>query len=303
MTASTAVVHLVRRVNGLRAFEDFMASYERHDPAYDHDLVLVFKGFEAVDELRPYRQRAHGHAAHEVQVTDYGVDLTALLTAALQLDHERVCFVHSWTRPVAPDWLRTLAAALEAPRAGWSGATGSWASHRSIALSRLGLPSAYSGLRSARQGTVDALHAAESGPRLGLADRLVKAAHDLPAAIVGHPGFPCPHLRLTAFLIDRERLLSLRSGAIPSKVASYRLECGHRSWTTQLEQRGLATYVVGRDTGPLMPDRWPDADVFWQGAQDQLLVADQRTVAYDNASQEARDAFARYAWGGRARPG
>lgn len=77
--------------------------------------------------------------------------------------------------------------------------------------------------------------------------------------IVGFAGFPAPHVRTNAFMIERD---------------------------------GVAR----------MHGSWPDAEVFWQGAQRELLVADNQTRAYDDASPAVREAYARFAWGPQARP-
>ena len=301
MSAPTAVVHLVRRLNGLEPFEQFMTSYERHDAGSEHELVLLYKGFESPDELTPYRRRADGHAVHEIHVDDAGVDLGAYLETARQLPHRRICPMNSWSRVLVTGWLERLERALDLPRAGIAGASGSWASHRSAWLSRFHLPNGYGGELGDLRPMVDAMETVDQGPPPGLANRLFRAARGVPVALFAHAGFPSPHVRPTTCLIDRELLLSLNSGRVPTKTSSYRIESGRRGWTTQLIERGLVPYVVGRDSGALAPEQWPDADVFWQGAQGELLVADRKTAAYDYATVPVREIFARYAWGPRGR--
>jgi hypothetical protein len=302
VSGSTAVVHLIRRVNGVEPFDEFMTSYERHDAGRDHDLVLLFKGFESPDELAPYRRRAAGHKTDEIHISDAGIDVSAYLEAARRLSHRRICVMNSWTTPLSGGWLDALESTLDRPDAGIAGATGSWASHRSAWTSRLGLPNGYGGKLPDLRPMVRAMQTVdiEEPPRLPA--RLKAAARGVPSAILAHPGFPSPHIRITACAIDRELLLSLRSGRAFSKPASYRLESGHRSWTTQLIQRGLVPYVVGRESGPLPPAEWASADIFWQGAQGDLLAADRKTVSYQRAPESVRAIFAYYAWGkdGRA---
>jgi hypothetical protein len=301
MSASTAIVHLVRRTNGLEPFEQFLTFYERHPAGSEHELVLLYKGFESPDELAPYRQRVGSRAAHEVHLDDSGVDLGAYLETVRQLSHRRVCLMNSWSQPLVDGWLERLERALDLPRAGIAGATGSWASHRSAWLSRFHLPNGYHGELGDLRPIVDAMETTDQSPPPTRVERLTRAARGVPVALFAHAGFPSPHVRPTACLIERELLLSLRSGRTPTKPSSYRLESGRRGWTTQLIERGLVPYVVARDSGPLPPERWPDAGVFWQGAQEELLVADRKTVAYEYATVPVREVFARYAWGRRGR--
>ena len=49
--------------------------------------------------------------------------------------------------------------------------------------------------------------------------------------------------------------------------------------------------------------QWAEGDVFWQGTQSDLLVADNQTRIYQRANPESRFMLARYAWGDQARRG
>jgi len=303
MSSRGAVVHLVRHANGLQPVDAFLSSYERHDAGCDHDLVLLCKGFPDREALAPVRRRARDHAAHEIVVPDDGLDLTAYFAAARELPHDRLCFVNSYSEILAPGWLRMLWAGLDEERAGAAAATGSWASRRSFALSLVRLPNGYRGTLGDRRRMNPALRSASTAPKVGLARRLVLAAFVLPGEISAYPGFPAPHLRTNAFAIGRELMLSLRVGTIDTKDATYRLEAGRRSVTAQLRERGLTSLVVDRDGVARAPADWPDAEVFWQGEQSRLLVADNQTRQYEAGAPAVREALARYAWGPRARPG
>lgn len=303
VSAPTAVVHLVRRANGPDPVDAFLSSYERHDAGCEHDLILLCKGFPDRDALAALRRRARGLRVHELAVADDGLDLTSYLVAAHALPHRRLCFVNSYTTILAPRWLALLSGALDAPGAGVAGATGSWGSHRSFALSLLRLPNGYRGTLGDRRAMAPAFHSVGKEPQLGPARRLAKAALDLPREIAGYPGFPAPHVRTNAFVIERDLLLSLRSGRLGTKSAAYRFEGGIRGLTGQLRAHDLAALVVGRDGVASTHETWPDAELFWQGTQRELLVADNQTRAYDQGGATVRQALARYAWGPRARPG
>jgi hypothetical protein len=303
LSARSAVVHLVRHANGPAPFEAFVASYERCDAGLEHDVVLLFKGFDDAHTRAPYLERCAGLAPASVAVPDTGLDLTAYLAAAANLDHERLCFVNSFSEIRAPGWLGLLAAALDEPGVGVAGATGSWASHRSFALSLLRLPNGYKGTLGDRRRMTPALRSTSTAPKLSRPRWALRAVTDLCNDIAFYPGFPAAHLRTNAFLIGRELLLSLEHRRLDDKRASYRFEAGHRSLTAQLRARGLAAVVVDRDGVARRPERWPDADVFWQGTQSQLLVADNQTRGYEQGGPDVREALARYAWGPAARPG
>jgi len=284
-------------------FEQFLASYERHEAGAEHDLVLLFNGVDGPAALTPYRERTTRHGVTEIVLPARSLDLPAYLTAARELPHERLCFLNSYSEVLAPGWLHMLCEPLDRAGAGATAASGSWASHRSFALSLLRLPNGYRGTLGDPRLMNSALRSVSTQPKVSLPRRLVRAAIGLPGEIAGYGGFPAAHLRTNGFVIGRELLLSLRAGSLVSKNATYRFEAGHRSLTAQLRGRGLSTLVVACDGSARAPDEWPDADVFWQGEQAQLLVADNQTRQYADGDALVREALARYAWGPRARPG
>jgi hypothetical protein len=300
MTAQIAAVHLVRRGNDPHHFESFITSYERHAAGRDHELVLLFKGFEAGDELEFYRRRAAPFAPREVRVGDDGADLHTYLAAAASLPHERLCLLNSYVTIESSQWLSRLSAALDEPGVGAVGASGSWASNRSLLFWRLRLPNGYGMALADRRRLIATLGTIEGGSRPARASRAQGIAY-APITIAAYPGFPAPHVRTNGLLIDRELLLSLRFARLRTKRAAHRFEAGRMSILKQLERRGLATRIVGCDGRALDPAEWADAEIFWQGNQGNLLIADNQTRAYNGTTTAGRDVLARLAWGSAAR--
>jgi len=303
MSASTAVVHLVWGPAGREPFERFLAGYARHDAGADHDLILLYNGFDGPDDVAVHRRLAAGMGVQEVVLTQSSLDLPAYLAVAAQVSHEHVCFLNSYSEPLVAGWLGLLTAPLAEPGAGATAASGSWASHRSFALSLLHLPNGYRGSLGDRRLLNPALRSVSKAPKVGFGARLWRAARGLPGEILAYPGFPAAHLRTNGFAIGRELLLSLRTGALATKDATYRFEAGRGSLTAQVRAHDLATCVVARDGVARAPGEWHESDVFWQGAQEQLLIADNQTRQYEEGSPAVREALARFAWGPRARPG
>lgn len=300
--ARTAVVHLVRRSNPIAAFERFLASYARRDAGLDHDLVLLFKGFDGRAERDAYLERTAGHAPRTVEVTDAGTDLTAYAAAAEVLEHERVCFVNSFSEVVVAGWLGMLDAGLRSGRAGAAGATASWGSQLSYDLFQLGAPGPYARSFPSRRAARNAMYELSDTPLPGavrgwLYHLLMTAAR---ARTMGL--FPAPHLRTNALLIDRALLRSLRVGRVVSKLDAYALESGRRSITAQLRARGLAPVVVDRTGAAWTPGEWDRADVFAQSDQEDLIVADNQTRLYAAATTRQREVLSAFAWGPSARP-
>lgn len=302
--ARTAVVHLVRRANGMAPFDAFMASYERCPAELEHDLVLLFKGFDGAAALAPFLERAAPPRPARVEVPDDGFDLTAYLAAASALEHERLCFLNSFSELLAPGWLRMLDAALADGAAGAAGATGSWASHLSYGLYQAGLRGGpYADAFESRRVARHAMHALSgSTPASAPVDWLYNVVMTSHHAR-GMELFPAIHLRTNALLIDAAVLRSLRTGRARTKWATYHLESGRSSITRQLIARGRPPVVVDRNGVARVPQEWHRGDVFWQAEQQDLLVADNQTRSYATARAATRAVLSAHAWGRDARPG
>jgi hypothetical protein len=297
-----ALVHLVRHANGLAPFEAFMASYAAHAPGREHDLVLLFKGFAEPADAAPYLERAADSRPRALYVDDEGLDLTAYLTAAGRLDHRLVGFANSFSEVLAGDWLERLSVPVEAG-AGAAGATGSWGGGLSYKLYQAGVPGGYDDVFGDRRAVRVAMHEISGAPYRGDAvhwvGNLVYLVRDFHLLTL----FPAVHLRTNAFVIERELLLSLRTGRLGSKRATYRLESGRGNMTAQLAARGRPPVVVDRHGVVRFAPEWPDGNVFWQAGQEDLLVADNQTRQYANGPPHHRDVLSRFAWGLAARPG
>ena len=112
-----------------------MASYLRNEAGRDHELVVIWKGFGSAEGADRAREIFSGISYRSLWLDDSGVDITAYLTAAAQLEHEYICFLNTFSRISAKKWLSHLVSPLEGPEAGIVGATGSYQSlHDSLAV-------------------------------------------------------------------------------------------------------------------------------------------------------------------------
>jgi hypothetical protein len=112
----------------------------------------------------------------------------------------------------------------------------------------------------------------------------------------GHDPFPNPHLRTNGFALERELLLDLDWPTGLGKLEAVALEGGSRSLTRQVQERGLETLVVGRDGVAYPPERWRQSATFRSGDQTNLLLADNRTLHYQEAGPLTRRGLAWLAW-------
>lgn|GEM_PF-280275 len=294
-----ALVHLIWQPLGPAPFEAFLSSLERFEAGADYRLVLAFNGFSEPSELDDYRSLVRGNDVEEIVLQKPQLDISAYRLAAQMLDDEQLCFMNSHSTVVAESWLGLLSSALELPSVKLAGGSGSWGSHRSFMLNRLGLPNAYRHQLGSRQ-TVSSAFSSASSP--GSEPTLFGRLASVPGELVGFNGFPAPHVRTNAFLVDRDFFLSLEFGELDTKRATHRLESGENSFSTQILRTGSTVAVVGRN-GPVLDwRRWPEANVFWQGDQQDLLISDNQTRAYDRANLTQRASMSAFAWGEMASP-
>jgi len=176
-----------------------------------------------------------------------------------------LCFLNSYSVVLADNWLGHLARAAELPEVGLVGATGSWETQAKL------------------------VH----GSAMHWAYQLAK----LRAKWRDFPHFPNPHIRTTAFMLERQTALELELDRVHDKYAAYLLESGRRSITRQIQERGLRAVVVGRDGRACDVEEWPGSHTYRAGEQKNLLVADNRTDDWQRATPEMRRRLSRHAWG------
>jgi SAM-dependent methyltransferase len=264
------VAHLVWAPLGPAPLQDFLKSYHAHPVGADHELVIVLNGAgpegPADDACREaLLAELEGTEHRLIELERPVLDLAAYGLVAQRLEHERLCFLNSYSVVLAADWLGHLARALEDPTVGLVGASGSWESQAEWVRGKLGYwPYQLAGLRNARRD---------------------------------YPRFPNPHIRTTAFMLQRSLLLELGLESAHDKHATYLLESGRRSITAQVAARGLRSVVVGRDGRAYDVDAWPASHTYRSGAQSNLLVADRRTADWLGAPNRLRRRLSNDAWG------
>lgn len=275
MRVSTiCVVHLVRKMNGLDAFRQFLDSYRRHPAGIDHDLLILYKGFFDRAEIAPYETLLAEVRHTYLQVADFGFDLRPYFLAAKTSGAQYLCFLNSFSIILDKDWLLKLHQHASKPGVGIAGATGSWGSIRQRRL--------------------------VASPNRPLWRRLLRplvwrAKQIYTGLFFG--AFPNYHVRTNGFMIARNTFLKVRRGLLLTKMQMYRLESGKNSITNQVERMGLTCLVVGKDGSAYDKHHWHISGTFWRGMQEYLLIADNQTRKYDAADREGRLWLENFAWG------
>lgn len=298
-----AVVHLVRKPNGIAPFRRFLNSYREHAPGAPHDLIIVFKGFNRADTAE-YDVLLEDLPHKSMFVPDLGFDVNVYFETVRRLEYRHYCFLNSYSCILAAGWLGNLRRWITTAGVGLVGATASYQSISSGHFAHIEKMKAMPTLQRARASAKIIL--ADARPAAFLAQRawfrilrlagVWKPERDFPP-------FPNHHLRTNAFMGSRETLLKIRVEPMRFKVSAYKFESGRDGLTNQVRRLGLRVLVVGRDGEGYDPERWHLSNTFWQGSEENLLVGDNQTEFYLAADSATRALRSRYAWGELARPG
>ncbi len=262
------VSHLVRKKNGIEPFHRFLESYLGNPAGVDHDLLVLYKGFYRKCDIIPYEKLLEAVPHSFLMIADFGFDLRSYFIAAERYNSKYFCFLNSFSIILDRDWLFKLYQHINQPGVGLVGATGSWESI--VFIQRRKYP---------------------------IYKRLVRFIKKKWQAIYFDP-FPNHHMRTNGFMIARTTMLRIQRGAILNKMQSYRLESGKNSITRQVEWMGLKSVVVGKDGKGYDKEEWDISNTFRHGVQDNLLISDNQTRAFDAANLEKKRKLEFSTWEG-----
>ena len=125
---------------------------------------------------------------------------------------------------------------------------------------------------------------------------------DMRVQALGFEPFPSHHVRTNAFVLSGTICGQMEVPPLLRKADVHRAESGRASITRQVEKLGLRAVLVSAEGTVHDPANWPASAVFWQRAQEGLLVSDNQTRDYDRGDREIRSLLSRYAWGKLGEP-
>jgi hypothetical protein len=115
--------------------EGFLRAYREMPPGIPHRLVVILNGFHGPHAgVLADAQSILTGVDHQVVLPPRPVpDLPAYFLAAQEVQAERLCFLNSYSRPLAPNWLAMLDAPFADPGVGMVGASSSFESAFGVA--------------------------------------------------------------------------------------------------------------------------------------------------------------------------
>ena len=112
--------------------------------------------------------------------------------------------------------------------------------------------------------------------------------------------FPNPHLRTTGFMINRKLFLSIKHKPLNTKFNAYLFESGRNGFTNQLIQKGFTPLLIDKNGNTFTLNNMHTSKTFWLKKQQDLMVADNQTEIYENATVELQLKMSKKAWGNNA---
>ncbi|MET4186695.1 hypothetical protein ABIB94_008837 [Bradyrhizobium sp. JR7.2] len=333
-----AVIYLARFAEGVAPVRKFIDSYKRRRVGIAHDLVIVWKGFPNEDPAGSPQKAICNQVEHRsITMSDEGFDITAYKLAAEALPHDYACFLNTFSEIESDDWLRKLHDHASRVDVGIAGATASLESVResmksmskAVWLCVQGIP--YDPLiaerwgheilkfaphwlarrppslyRRARRlaGRVLALKLAALRPpsRQEIEDHFEIVWAKGGAIYAKLPSFPNPHIRTNAFMMRRPVFLEVLPPTLATKEDCFEFESGHTSMTNSVVRRGLHAVVVGDDGKAYHSSEWSSSKTFRSGAQENILVSDNRTRAFETMLPARKKLYEHWTWHGVGTP-
>jgi hypothetical protein len=307
---------------GYQSFRRFVRSYIECPAGLAHELIVIFKGFEAESNLAAAKAEFAGTTHREIFVTDDHFDIGAYLQGARQCEADYVCFVNTHTQIVSPNWLAHLRSAIGDRAIGLAGAYGSFESlYDSLALTSKAVWLAgivqvpFDRRLAACYRFVLETHAPRYYTLKARLRGLFKSARqDLDAKWAAYwksvctegsaygflprfPRFPNPHLRSNGFIVERKELLSLFSTIDATKTAAYAFESGGDSLSAKITRSGKQLVVVDRHGKVYRTAEWTNSKTFRLADQSDVLFTDNQTRAFDQLSDDERNIYVMMTWG------
>ncbi len=332
---SIAVLYLARKAEGIDAFRSFIQSYITYPAGIEHDLVVIFKGYEGEEDLKSARAEFALLTYISIELPDEGFDLGSYLETAKNLTHEYICCFNTFSKILSTDWLKKFYSHIVQPNVGIVGATGSYEGMQtSITLiqkviwlssqltidekERARLEKYFSFIFSPSSDPIkkknSVLSACKQQIKSAIKNTLLwqkpcnleqqyekwwektQKIGDI-AALCTLPPFPNPHIRSNAFMTKRNRFLTFVRKPFITKINACHFESGPEGMTQQVLRAGLHARIVGKNGTGYDVENWSSSATFRLDDQSNLLIADNQTLFFTRADEDTRLIHTWTSWG------
>lgn len=277
---SISLVYLCRGKDaGVAAAEKFIHHYQQYESGCEHDLVVIFKGWDRslLKEKDKLKLKFNELSASYIELEDDGFDWAAFMRAAPMLETDFICYLNTFSRPLSHSWLKNFYDCIKLEDVGICGAT---AAYRAWKFSfpffefRLSVISLYP---------------------FKIIRRLIN--HFL---LFGYyPNKYCPHLRSNGFAVERKTFLDfINTTKIPkNKRDCYKLESGTSSFSNYIMSHNRRLVLIDKKGNQHDIKDWISSKTYCCPDQPELCIADNNTDHYDKQNISNKKQMEYDAWG------
>ena len=331
--SQVSVVYLARCADGPDSFVRFVNSYKSHTAGIEHDLVIIYKGFDSQKKVNEAKLIFSDVSHDQLFFEDVGFDIGSYFNASKIIESEYYCFLNTHSEISANNWLNLMMKAATQCDIGITGAMGSYESikdsvnlYRWIILKSMGTNLDVKKFISIYfKYILSRFHKSwyNSENREIIENEqntffkktklfLRKILFNLGFFTLGtkliwqsapkfnydaFPSFPNPHIRSNGFIVKGLIFHKLISHNFMSKVDANIFESGPQSMTNTVKKLGLKAVVVGKNGQIYDEENWWDSGTFRQGDQSNLLIEDNHTRAFSNMTQPSKESHNWLTWG------
>jgi hypothetical protein len=280
------VIYLARvEGGGWSSIQEFLTN-QKHNLAHsDCGVAIVMKGRMTYEQRSWIQQQAKVCAATCYDLPDDGLDWGAYIRIAKMVNYEWLLLLNTHSRPQSDLWLTYYKEMLvdDDPKLGAVAASASYESH---------LPTWN---RPLTKQTIMGL----------VAQMLWRVVSYWPKKLLykqHFAAFPNPHLRSNALMLRRRNFLEFisRSDFPQSKQDVLKMESGLFGLSQFLKNQGLSLKILGKHGQTWDITQAHTSETFRLGNQRNLLISDNQTRFYQNASDALRRNLRIITWGEEA---
>jgi hypothetical protein len=272
------VIYLIRN-DGVchENLNNFLISLKEFGIPESLPLLFLFKGFKSyeVETLR----RVNNILNHSfMSINDHLFDLNSYIECANSFKFKYLLFLNSYSEVNCSNWLDIY---LQASHGSDSVIVGSTASFECLGYNP------------------PLLDKKNSLSKIIWIVRVIMRRMNSIRFMFSATGFPNPHIRTNAFLIDRNSFLEyFRINGYPkSKFDCHLVESGPKGLTKYMIKKGATVVIVSNNGEVFNVSDWGSANLFRaNNSSDRLVFTDNRTREYTNASIEKKAQLIWDAW-------
>lgn len=320
MDNSLAVVYLARFDEDIRHIENFLDSYVKHSSGIKHDLVIAAKGFESKESRNMLLSILSGVSCKIIYVKDdIGYDIHVYRYICNIIDHEFVFLCNTFSVILSDNWLYKFYKSIKNDNVAIVGSTGSYESlynsFKVISCIDYMAKKCFLGkelydmfesqlsekikrrYKNFIKKNIEHIKCILFKHNIEYMKKKFKEDFSLAVNEDGNffrdiakfPRFPNPHIRSNAFIIRRDKFLSLEfDDTSKNKIDCCEFESGYSGMSRTFLKQGMKLLIIDNNGHEYEPQDWVSFGLFRNNYQENLIIGDNQTRQYNELSDKEK---------------